>query len=243
MSKIPYSLKKLTAYAERNSSHGAYGGSRAYDEILEKGGIKRGYNIVDIGCGNGLQFENLSRAVGPKGYVTGIDASEKFIGLANKVIDKLPLKNVRAIHADAQRLGSYVDFESKDAVLILEVFTCVGPSMAGNLMRKGVRACKIGGQISVSADSKDFCVACLEYREAPRAEIRSAQSGKLEYAPGLHSSVFSKDDIEKAFRELGCKAEVWHITKKEIDPVNVSSLPENLWKSPAILFARATKLE
>ena len=53
-----------------------------------------GLNILDIGCGGGLISEPMARL---GGSVTGIDASEKNIKIANKKLAKGPPNTIKAL--------------------------------------------------------------------------------------------------------------------------------------------------
>ena len=71
-------------------------------------------NILDIGCGGGLISEPLARL---GGNVTGIDASEKNIKVANIHSRKNKL-NIRYINKSPEQLN---EFEKFDVILNLEI--------------------------------------------------------------------------------------------------------------------------
>ncbi len=68
--------------------------------------LRPGDTVVDIGCGTGLNFPLLARAVGPDGLVVGVDASTQMLAQAHRrrLGDAAP--RVRLVHADATRLGA-----------------------------------------------------------------------------------------------------------------------------------------
>ncbi|MFN2365781.1 MAG: methyltransferase domain-containing protein [Desulfurivibrionaceae bacterium] len=53
-----------------------------------------GANVVDMGCGPGLDSLIMARMVGPKGKVTGIDISDKMLLLAKSLAGTLSITNV-----------------------------------------------------------------------------------------------------------------------------------------------------
>ena len=64
-------------------------------------GVRSGMDILDIGCGTGILFDMLRRAVGEQGSVTGVDFS---IEMAQKAHRNFPFKNVNVVDADAINL-------------------------------------------------------------------------------------------------------------------------------------------
>ena len=47
--------------------------------------IQNGHNILDVGCGPGIDTIHLAKFVGPTGQVTGIDIDHDMVDLANKI--------------------------------------------------------------------------------------------------------------------------------------------------------------
>src|SRR5689334_21627338 len=46
---------------------------------------------LDVGCGIGLQAQRLAEVVGPRGHVTGLDASADYVILAQQLAEKAGL--------------------------------------------------------------------------------------------------------------------------------------------------------
>lgn len=77
-----------------------------------------GDHILDAGCGNGLLTLELSRAAGPAGHVTGLDASPQMLAAARQRLEARG--NVTLTEGDAARLP--YDAASFDKAAALQVF-------------------------------------------------------------------------------------------------------------------------
>ncbi|TYP94954.1 demethylmenaquinone methyltransferase / 2-methoxy-6-polyprenyl-1,4-benzoquinol methylase [Fodinibius salinus] len=62
--------------------------------------LKSGDTIVDLGCGTGLNFPLLSKQIGRKGTIIGVDLSESMLQQAENRIQNLGLDNVKLVQAD-----------------------------------------------------------------------------------------------------------------------------------------------
>lgn len=56
--------------------------------------------VYDLGCGTGLLFPHLVRAVGPTGRVVGVDLSEGMLAIARRRVQHHGWDNVELIRAD-----------------------------------------------------------------------------------------------------------------------------------------------
>ncbi len=54
-------------------------------EILLWGGLKRGANVLDLGCGPGVISSLLAKEVGPEGSVVGVDIDENLLSLCRQI--------------------------------------------------------------------------------------------------------------------------------------------------------------
>ena len=66
--------------------------------LVSKFGVTKDMHILDLGCGTGILFDMLRRAVGDNGSVTGVDFS---IEMAQKAHRNFPFPNVNVVDADA----------------------------------------------------------------------------------------------------------------------------------------------
>jgi SAM-dependent methyltransferase len=72
------------------------------DLLLARSGVAAGESVLEIGCGTGATTLPLSRAVGERGRVVGIDISAPMLAGARKRIAESGVGNVALLEADAQ---------------------------------------------------------------------------------------------------------------------------------------------
>lgn len=70
-------------------------------ESIEKCGISEGMRVVDVGCGTGQVSFLISKTVGPRGVVIGIDANTTAIELCRNIATTEGIKNVSFIVGNA----------------------------------------------------------------------------------------------------------------------------------------------
>lgn len=63
---------------------------------------RRGDTVIDVGCGTGLSFESLQRAVGETGRIIGIEQSPEMIDKARQRVQQHGWRNVRLLNAPAE---------------------------------------------------------------------------------------------------------------------------------------------
>ena len=71
---------------------------------VESLNLPPGAQVLDIGCGTGLNFALLQRAVGPGGTIVGIDRSAEMLAQALRKAERRGWSNVILIQADATTL-------------------------------------------------------------------------------------------------------------------------------------------
>ena len=71
--------------------------------LLDHAGLKPGDRVADIGCGAGANTLDIARAVGPGGFVTGIDIAPMLIDKARERLAGSGLDHVDVQLADAER--------------------------------------------------------------------------------------------------------------------------------------------
>ncbi len=70
-------------------------------EAISKLNLKAGETVVDIGCGTGLNFPLLYKAVGERGQIIGVDISEEMLDQARRMAAAYQWENVQFNCADA----------------------------------------------------------------------------------------------------------------------------------------------
>ncbi|WP_072690368.1 class I SAM-dependent methyltransferase [Rhodococcus marinonascens] len=66
--------------------------------------LKPGENVLDIGCGTGLNFSHIQQRIGPTGSITAIDASAQMLDQARRRTRSAGWNNVRFVEADGTSL-------------------------------------------------------------------------------------------------------------------------------------------
>lgn len=77
--------------------------------------LQPGATVVDVGCGTGLSFEPLRKAVGPHGRIVGIEPCLEMIGRAAERVQRHRWRNVDLVQATAARAA--VQAPPADALL------------------------------------------------------------------------------------------------------------------------------
>jgi SAM-dependent methyltransferase len=71
--------------------------------LLDRVGVERGWNAIDLGCGPSGIIDLLAERVGPEGHVTGLDVNPSNVTLAREFVDELGLTNADVAEGDARR--------------------------------------------------------------------------------------------------------------------------------------------
>ncbi|WP_299042045.1 methyltransferase domain-containing protein [uncultured Tateyamaria sp.] len=81
------------------------------DLVMEGAALRRGDNVLDIGCGTGISVAAAAQAVGDQGHVTGLDISHTMLALAASRLGDRP--NISLLKADAQTHAFSHDFDAQ----------------------------------------------------------------------------------------------------------------------------------
>jgi len=116
----------------------------AQQKLLDLAGLRPGEKVIDIACGTGLVTLTAARTTG--GMVTGVDISDKMIGLARIAASKMQIDNARFERADAEELpGPGEVYDAALCALGLMYFPDPGQALA-----ECYRVLKKGGRIAVA---------------------------------------------------------------------------------------------
>lgn len=106
--------------------------------------LKSGDTVVEIGCGTGLNFPFLVRAVGPEGKVIGVDLTDKMLAKARVRVTKNNWTNVELIHTDA----SAYSFPDKVNAIISTFAITLIPEYE-EIIRRGAKALGSKGRMVI----------------------------------------------------------------------------------------------
>lgn len=65
--------------------------------------LRPGATVAEVGCGTGLNFPLLERAVGPGGRIIGVDLTDAMVARARRRVDAHGWRNVTVVQGDAAR--------------------------------------------------------------------------------------------------------------------------------------------
>jgi len=119
------------------------------DKLIERSGIKRGMNVLDIGCGNGAFVPSVARAIGPRGKLYALDIQKDML---KQLEEKLAqpqnrnIKNVELVLASAYKLP----FKSNFFDLVYMVAALQEIPDKGKALKEMKRVLKPGGILAVT---------------------------------------------------------------------------------------------
>ena len=121
---------------------------RLREKAIAKLALQPGEVILDFGCGTGLSFDLLRRAIGPSGHIIGIDLSSEMLACAREKAARNGWTNVTLIEANAEEVE--LQPESVDATLCFCTHDIMNSPRA---LKEAVKALRPGGR-SVAAGVK-----------------------------------------------------------------------------------------
>lgn len=89
--------------------------SEAADAVLRLAAAKPGERVLDVGCGAGAASMMLAGAVGPSGFVRGVDVSKPLLAMARR---RARASNVAFLEADAANCSFSPEYDL--------IFSCFG---------------------------------------------------------------------------------------------------------------------
>ncbi|XP_020279795.1 ubiquinone biosynthesis O-methyltransferase, mitochondrial isoform X2 [Pseudomyrmex gracilis] len=160
----------------------------------------KGLKIIDVGCGGGILTESLAR-VGAE--VTGIDASDELIEVANQHIklDSDIMERVNYISTNIEEF-SKTNIESYDVVVCSEVLEHVAdPDL---FIKKCVEVLKPDGSIFITTINRTLC--------SWLGAIIVAEYMLKVIALGTHqwNKFLSPYEVQSILDKYGCKTKVIH---------------------------------
>lgn len=125
--------------------------SKLRAETVDALALSPGDSVLDVGCGDGINFPRLRADVGPSGRVVGLDYSAGMVAQARERVRTAGWENADVLRGDAQQAG-----------VVADAFDAVVSTMAVSAMpepervaREAARALRSGGRIAL-LDARPF---------------------------------------------------------------------------------------
>lgn len=103
--------------------------------------LQKGNKVVEIGCGTGINFSLLQKAVGFEGRIIGVDLTDAMLAMAKTRIEENNWKNVELVLSDAALFQFPPDIDG-----IISTFAITLIPEFDTVIRNGCRSLKKGGR-------------------------------------------------------------------------------------------------
>jgi ubiquinone/menaquinone biosynthesis C-methylase UbiE len=199
----PEQRERLSAYLD--SAAGMASIKYAQQKAVSLLRLAGGERVLDVGCGSGASIPSLVNAVGPAGFVTGVDHAEELLQVARERMNELGFsEQTRFETGDGLNLP-YPD-GSFDAAHISRVLIHVADPVA--VLREMARVVKPGGRIV--AIEPDFRGMRVDHTDPEAARLLLAAHAATIAQPAAGLSLF------RYFGELGLQSpEIAWVTELE----------------------------
>jgi len=180
------------------------------DVLLGYFGIRRGMQVLDVGCGPGTFTEYLAAAVAP-GEVTGLDLDEEFAAYAQAKAATREGSHARYVVGDAYALPfEEASFDAVTSYTGIGVLTEPLKAVA-----EMVRVCRPGGSVSIAegvSGPGGITFYGVDGTERPEpfpgarrlAElVRRLRSGRGDAIPGIGSAAWPRQALWALLASLG----------------------------------------
>ncbi len=115
-------------------------------------GISKGERVLDVACGTGWATLETARAVGPTGYVIGVDIAEKALSIAQEKANKAGLGNISFNQQD----GHHLKFEDCAFDVVISASALFGFADIPGALREWRRVVRPGGRVAFSSFGPEF---------------------------------------------------------------------------------------
>jgi ubiquinone/menaquinone biosynthesis C-methylase UbiE len=184
---------------------------------VERLALKPGARVLDVACGTGASALPAAEAVGPTGWVIGLDLADQLLAQGREKAKKQGLANIEFLQADMTELG-YPDAHFDAVVCVFGVFFV--PNME-SLVAELWRIVRPGGKLAVTTwGPRIFAPAYEVWNEA----VRKARPD-LYAAYNPWDRITSPDAVRALFRGAG-------IPSVEVEPEDgyqPLASPEDFW--------------
>jgi ubiquinone/menaquinone biosynthesis C-methylase UbiE len=119
------------------------------EQLIERAGIKKGMNVLDLGCGSGVFTPSIARAVGDKGKVYALDIQADMLKQLERKLSRpenRDIKNIKLIESNTYELP----FEDGSLDLVSMVTVLPEIPDRNRALAEVKRVLKPGGLLAVS---------------------------------------------------------------------------------------------
>lgn len=210
-------------------------------DLIKEIGINEGSAVLDVGCGTGRLALHVSKIVGPKGKVVGIDPAPLRIDLANKKVKDKSGANVSFKVGLAEDLSAFAD-NSFDAAYLCAVFHWIEDKKT--VLNEIHRVVKPDGIVGLTTGDKDNPFTLKQITDQLFAQSPYAEQVDIKNDPGKHVSKNELNDLFKAagYQDINITTKTskryYSTTKEFVEFVEASSfgtflthVPEHLRNS------------
>ncbi len=207
---IGYSEEEMNLVPEANMGLGCGNPTALAD-------VKEGEIVLDLGSGAGLDAFIISKKVGEKGKVIGVDITKEMINSANEYAKKYNYKNVEFKLGDIENLP--IENNSID-VIISNCVINLAPDK-NKVFKEAYRVLKKNGRMFVS----DIVLL---------SELTEEQRNNEELIAGCVGGALLKEEYISIIKKAGFKFEILEedkeISKRQYEGINLESLKLKIYK-------------
>lgn len=167
-------------------------------KLVDKMGIKKGDDVLDVGCGTGRLALHVSKIVQPSGQVVGIDPSPHRIRIADARLEGGAFKNVSFRIGYGEDLSAFSD--TFDHVYYSSVFHWIEDKRSA--LSEAGRVLKPGGKVGITTVDRDFRFTMKQIMEKLFTE--KPYSGQIKMEFEMIKLVNGKE-LEALLEEAGFK--------------------------------------
>ncbi len=159
--------------------------------------LKPGEAVADIGCGTGYYVSRMSRIVGEKGTIFGVEIQQEMLDLMLRKMRLMKIENVKPILGDVK--DPKLPAESCDLILLVDVYHEL--DFPYEMTRAMIGALKKGGRlVLIEFRKEDPKVPIKELHKMSEEQVKKemALHAELEWAatktdlPQQHVIIFKK---------------------------------------------------
>lgn len=179
--------------------------------MLQQLGLREGWTVCDLGCGNGYHALTMAKTVGVKGKILAVDIQEQMLAMLKARAEGRGLGNIETIHGEAW--DPKIPESSCDLILLVDVYHEF--SHPEHLLKAMRRALKPEGRVAlVEFRAEDDNVPIRPEHKMSRVQILRewlpagfALESEYRELPWQHLMFFRRDDGKAAGTDQKSSAE------------------------------------